>query len=675
MADLERFVPGARLRMRPFQHYIKRVWRREWHGLDILIPFPEKLKGGLVWWLDEARIKKGVSLEQKTPELQLFSDASRKGWGATLGSHQVSGTWKQSELKDHINVLELRAIFYALQELENLVSNKSIAVFADNSGIYQKTGGDEVLEAFQARRAIDPMDRREKDSSNPQIYRRKKEQGSRYSEQGRRDSKHRVDVKPASLSSPVETLGPSTSRRLCDLPHKEAASLLLASPRPSSSRSGCSPTKLGPSRPLCFSPICDNPKGHKQDQEVTELSSDDDNPMVASKRVVSGPDGPGCGGSQNPPLKERPSPSTKVKSSTSGSVRSSDDRMEVIIKLTRKKGLSEKVSNRIIKARASTTNTLYQLRWKQFANWCKEHRYSAVRPSTDTLCKFFIYLWEVKKLAVSTIKGFRSVLHSVLRHNGINVSEDPDISDVIRSFIIERPVKKRGSVAWNIDVVLRYLCSKKFEPLEEIPLKELTKKTLFLVAMALAKRVSELQALSKDVGFTSEGALVSLLLGFRAKNDNKVKGLPRDFLVKGLTHLVGQEEERKLCPVRALRAYLERTRNLRDEEVRNLFLAPRNPSRAASKNALAYFLKSTILEAYKNMSEDTARLYRVTPHEIRAVSASLSFAHNLSIDAVLEAAQWRSNTVFTSHYLKDVSIEYQNCRSLGPIVAAGTIIM
>ena len=193
--------------------------------------------------------------------------------------------------------------------------------------------------------------------------------------------------------------------------------------------------------------------------------------------------------------------------------------------------------------------------------------------------------------------------------------------------------------------------------------------------MALAKRVSELQALSKDVGFTTEGALVSLLLGFRAKNDNKVKSLPRDFLVKGLTHLVGQEEERKLCPVRALRAYLERTKRLRDEDVKNFFLAPKNPSRAASKNALAYFLKSTILEAYKNISEDTARLYRVTPHEIRAVSASLSFAHNLSIDAVLEAAQWRSNTVFTSHYLKDVSIEYQNCRSLGPIVAAGTIIM
>ena len=62
--------------------------------------------------------------------------------------------------------------------------------------------------------------------------------------------------------------------------------------------------------------------------------------------------------------------------------------------------------------------------------------------------------------------------------------------------------------------------SEKFEPLNSVPLKELTKKTLFLLALALAKRVSELQAISSDVGFTAEGALVSLMLNFRAKNDN-----------------------------------------------------------------------------------------------------------------------------------------------------------
>ena len=276
---------------------------------------------------------------------------------------------------------------------------------------------------------------------------------------------------------------------------------------------------------------------------------------------------------------------------------------------------------------------------------------------------------------MGTIKGYRSVLHSVLRHTSIDIRNSQDISEVIKSFVLERPPNKRKTVSWNVDVVLKYLCSERFEPLEQVPLKELTKKTVFLVALALAKRVSELQALSKEVGFCKEGALVSLLSLFRAKNDNKVKGLPRNFIVKDLAHLVGPEEERKLCPVRALKAYLARTKDLRNEQVENLFVAPKDPTRAASKNAIAYFLKSTIREAYLSVSEETMKLYKVTPHEVRAVATSLAFEHNLAIETVLEAAQWRSNTVFTGHYLKDVAIQYQNCRALGPIVAAGSIIV
>ena len=98
-----------------------------------------------------------------------------------------------------------------------------------------------------------------------------------------------------------------------------------------------------------------------------------------------------------------------------------------------------------------------------------------------------------------------------------SMGQNQDISDVIRSFIIERPVARKDSVSWNIDVVLRHLCSKKFEPLNAIPLKELMKKTLFLLTMALAKRVSEVQAISSDVGFNQQGAIVSLMLNFRAK--------------------------------------------------------------------------------------------------------------------------------------------------------------
>ena len=543
----------------------------------------------------------------------------------------------------------------------------------DSSSLHQEAGGNEIMEAVQAGGGAASMDRGKGDHSSSKVHRREEKQGSRYPESEGPDNSNRMDTQQPSVPKHLETLGTSSDRCIRNFPDDKATLLFLPSPRPERSGSRCPTTELGQQRSLRIPSLLCDQESDQQGFNFPELQTDIDSPMVATEGVVPGPSGTSRGHSKKSPSKKGPPTAADGKGLTSRPVRTSADRMEVILKLAREKGLSKKVSERIVGARATSTNSLYQLRWSQFVKWCRENRFSAVRPSIDTICKFFIFLWEDKKLSVGTIKGFRSVLHSVLRHNAINISQNQDISDVIRSFIIERPVSRKDSVSWNIDIVLKYLCSRKFEPLNSVPIKELTKKTLFLLTMALAKRVSEMQAISCEVGFTQEGAVVSLILTFRAKNDNKVRRLPRSFVVKSLSQLVGHEEERKLCPVRALRYYLERTKSLRGN-TKNLFLAPRNTSRPASKNGLAYYLRTTVLEAHREVSEETLRLCKVKSQEVRAVSTSLSFAHNLSIDAVVEAAQWRSNTVFASHYLKEVSLQYENCRSLGPIVAAGTII-
>ena len=49
----------------------------------------------------------------------------------------------------------------------------------------------------------------------------------------------------------------------------------------------------------------------------------------------------------------------------------------------------------------------------------------------------------------------------------------------------------------------------------------------------------------------------------------------------------------------------------------------------------------------------------------------LFFKKNWSIASVLDAASWRSNSVFASFYLRDLQFEYKSIRSLGPLVAAG----
>ena len=229
-------------------------------------------------------------------------------------------------------------------------------------------------------------------------------------------------------------------------------------------------------------------------------------------------------------------------------------------------------------------------------------------------------------------------------------------------------------VHWNLDVLLKYLCSDKFEPLAQCSLLNLTRKTFILLALALAKRVSELQALSRDVGFCSQGAMVSLALDFRAKNYFKCQGLERHFLVKELCSLVCQEEEALLCRVRALKAYLDRTSPLVGPNLTRLFISPRFPSNPASKNALTAMAKAVIREAHVQLRPNLLPVLKVKAHVLRGVSTTLAFKRNLSLQAVMEAAQWRCQSVFASHYLKDISFDYNICRTLGPLLVAGALI-
>ena len=152
------------------------------------------------------------------------------------------------------------------------------------------------------------------------------------------------------------------------------------------------------------------------------------------------------------------------------------------------------------------------------------------------------------------------MLSSVFRFKLTEISSSPVIKDLICSFKVETPVCSVRPPAWNLDVVLRYLISATFEPLSSTPLCSLTKKVLFLVALAMAKRVGELQAISRYVSFASSGACLAYVPEFLAKTESASHPPPRSFLVKSLSDFAaGLDQNLLLCPVRALREYIRST--------------------------------------------------------------------------------------------------------------------
>lgn len=78
----------------------------------------------------------------------------------------------------------------------------------------------------------------------------------------------------------------------------------------------------------------------------------------------------------------------------------------------------------------------------------------------------------------------------------LNISTHPHIKCFLKGVALLNPQVVHCFPTWDLHRVLNSLTGPLFEPLVTLPLKELTLKTLFLVTITSARRVSELGALS-----------------------------------------------------------------------------------------------------------------------------------------------------------------------------------
>ena len=386
--------------------------------------------------------------------------------------------------------------------------------------------------------------------------------------------------------------------------------------------------------------------------------------------VVRGPAPAVAGPSCSSAFPARPPAPALISSSLPGSPSAQASCLATLQRFTRAAGFSSAVAEQSSLARRPSSRALYQHRWSIYRSWCHDHGHSVSRPTLAKVADFLYWLRFIKGLSVSSLRGYRSALSAVFRFHLPSLSSDPVIRDLLRSFRLSSAERVLRPPAWDLSKVLQYLVTSAFEPLSRASFRALTLKTLFLLALATAKRVGELQALSSLVTFVGADACLSYIPQFVAKSESLTRSIPRSFLVKSLADFAaGLDTDLLLCPVRALRLYLPRARSLSPGRHR-LFVSPRRPSRAMSKNAVSFFLREVISVA----GAARPHVGSLRAHDVRSVSTSVAFHRNWSVSSVLESATWASSSVFSSFYLRDIQHEFDGLLSLGPFVAAGTRI-
>ena len=143
LASLERLVPHSCLRMRSLQWHLKTHWSPESDSPSLPVPLSQEVREDLSWWMVRDHLLKGVRFGTPAPNLHLYSDAFRLGWGVHLLDRVVSGVWWEQKLL-HVNLLEMKALFLALQSFQELVARRRVTEMCDNSTVVayiNKQGG------------------------------------------------------------------------------------------------------------------------------------------------------------------------------------------------------------------------------------------------------------------------------------------------------------------------------------------------------------------------------------------------------------------------------------------------------------------------------------------------------------------------------------------------------
>ena len=356
--------------------------------------------------------------------------------------------------------------------------------------------------------------------------------------------------------------------------------------------------------------------------------------------------------------------------------RAEPSRVATLQRLLRKSGFSRGSAVEMSGCVRTSTSRVYQAKWMLYCGWCRGKGVAPVNATVPLIVDFLVHLRHDKGLSVSTVKGYRSALNSVFALKGMDLADSRPISMLIRSFSKSVRPEELRPPGWDVTLVLQSLIWAPYKPLRTSDEHFLAQKTLFLLALASAKHIGELHALSYRISHSRDWGEVSFtfVAGFVAKTQDPSSSAPRfeGFTVLALPNASKNCTGRLLCPVRAVRCYLDRTVAHRPRCER-LFVTAGRSAKEIAKNTVSFWLRKTISRAYQ-LSGRSVPDPPPRARETHGIASSLLFKKNFAVDQMLKAGTWRGNTTFTRHYLRDLAHRSLETFHLGPVVAAQALV-
>ena len=407
LSALSHLVPGDHFRMRALQLALHCSWDR----LDdsFLVSWSDDCLQDLRWWMDPERLLRGMSISALTrPRLLVRRVRCRLGC-----SPRSRGRFRPL----------VSGRDFSFHKCERVVSYSTVAVFADNTMAvaYLRNSGDTRSLALNfIAQCIIRWSELHHVRLAPQFI-----MGS-HNVLADSLSLTRTRSKGQSGLSAWKSFWSSVNDRpVCYLSKSPLLHLFLALPRSSGNGDGRSPTVLGPPPGLRVPSLGYDSTDPPQAQIIIRSCADSDCPVLASKALVSGSAGPSNRPASNIASSTRSPQPASLSSSSSLSPQASSSCLATLQRFTWAAGFSSRVAAQVGLAWRSSSRTSYQLKWSVYRQWCRSMGPSVSRPSLPKVADFLLWLRRSRKLSVSSVMGYRSVLVTVFHFKLPNMSSDP----------------------------------------------------------------------------------------------------------------------------------------------------------------------------------------------------------------------------------------------------------
>ena len=466
LVSLEKLVPYGRIRIRPIQWQLRLQWSQSKEKSSKLIPLDLQSRLAILWWTNRDNLRRGVPVGTIDVECYLYTDSSTQGWGAHLQDLTASGIWSQDQSQLHINVLELQAIWLGLRAFSQRVENTRVALMSDNTSAVaylRNQGGTKSLAMNDLATDICLWSEKRGMTLVPlylpghlnvladHLSRRGQILKTEWSlNQTIADRIFRawgrpfVDLfalgKNTKLAIYVSPIREETSWKVDSLVQSWDGLYAYAYPPTSLIRACLNKVRTENVEIVLIAPVWPNQEWFP---DLLDLSIDF--PITPTSAETAQAD-------LLTPL-------------SSASVASQPSRLEVIKGFHQERGFSEAVAQSLAISQRQSSAVVYESKWKVFGEWCHVKQINPVKATVQQLADFLIFLFEEKKLAISSIQGYRSCISKVFLARGIDISHDRDLNMLVRNFAIERPVLHREAPRWDLMVVLRFLMKPPFEPM------------------------------------------------------------------------------------------------------------------------------------------------------------------------------------------------------------------